>query len=239
MHAHLLFHQVVKMLWSLFWPWVKIAVSHCHDENRWFSRIKRMCRSTTHSFKVWSCSRSGWCSQMTTIYRAIDLKYHAAQHIDSMLDQCWASVVDDESTLIKHWVNICCLLGSILEIDPILGLRRRWWSIISPMLFLCIVFADADTIIRGSFIGDHFVAESLKHLSSQRNFLRYKSVKMLYHHTYHHTFVCVHVFSMMTLSNWVLVVRTLYEENTYYIADRSVTPIPIIANLSTTTTRLP
>ena len=31
------------------------------------------------------------------------------QYIDPMLNQCWASAVDDVPTLIQHWVNVLCL----------------------------------------------------------------------------------------------------------------------------------
>ena len=49
-----------------------------------------------------------------------------ARDIDTMLDQCWASVVDGGPTLVKHWVDISCLLGiyhifcNICEIECIL-----------------------------------------------------------------------------------------------------------------------
>ena len=32
--------------------------------------------------------------------------------IHPMLVQCWVSVVDDEPTLYKHWVNVSCFLSS-------------------------------------------------------------------------------------------------------------------------------
>ena len=28
-----------------------------------------------------------------------------------MVDQCWANVVDGGPTLVKHWVDVLCLLG--------------------------------------------------------------------------------------------------------------------------------
>ena len=30
-----------------------------------------------------------------------------------MMDQCWASVEDDEPALSQHWVNALCLLGGV------------------------------------------------------------------------------------------------------------------------------
>ena len=38
-------------------------------------------------------------------------------NIDPMLDQWWARVVDGGSTLIQHWVNVSCLLGTS-KVDP-------------------------------------------------------------------------------------------------------------------------
>ena len=39
------------------------------------------------------------------------------QDIDSMLVQCWASVVDDGPTLNQHWVNVSCLLRSQFQTE--------------------------------------------------------------------------------------------------------------------------
>ena len=33
------------------------------------------------------------------------------ENADPMFDQCWASVVDGGPTLVKHWVDVSCLLG--------------------------------------------------------------------------------------------------------------------------------
>ena len=33
------------------------------------------------------------------------------RHIDPMLDQCWADVVDGGPTLVQHWVDVSCFLG--------------------------------------------------------------------------------------------------------------------------------
>ena len=33
------------------------------------------------------------------------------RHIDLMLVQCWASVVDGGPTLAQHWIDVSCLLG--------------------------------------------------------------------------------------------------------------------------------
>ena len=34
------------------------------------------------------------------------------QDVETMLAQCWPSVIDDGSTLILHWYNVLCLLVS-------------------------------------------------------------------------------------------------------------------------------
>ena len=34
-------------------------------------------------------------------------------HIYLMFDQCWANVVDGGPTLVKHWVDVSCLLGTL------------------------------------------------------------------------------------------------------------------------------
>ena len=31
--------------------------------------------------------------------------------IETMLDQCWAGVVDGGPSLTQHWINVSCLLG--------------------------------------------------------------------------------------------------------------------------------
>ena len=33
------------------------------------------------------------------------------RNLSPMLDQCWANVVDGGPTLVKHWVDVSCLLG--------------------------------------------------------------------------------------------------------------------------------
>ena len=33
------------------------------------------------------------------------------RHIDPMLDQCWANVVDGGPTLVQLWIDVLCLLG--------------------------------------------------------------------------------------------------------------------------------
>ena len=33
------------------------------------------------------------------------------RHIYPMFDQCWANVVDGGPTLVKHWLDVSCLLG--------------------------------------------------------------------------------------------------------------------------------
>ena len=38
---------------------------------------------------------------------------HQTLDIDLLLDQCWASVVDDGPTLIQHWVDVLCLWGIV------------------------------------------------------------------------------------------------------------------------------
>ena len=48
-------------------------------------------------------------------------KTHQTRHIYSMLDQCWPTVYDDGPTLVKHWVDVSCLLGG-------------HWSLIGLML---------------------------------------------------------------------------------------------------------
>ena len=65
------------------------------------------------------------------------------RHIYSMFDQWWASVVDGGPTLVKHWVDVSCLLTTHPpNVCPMLGQRRRRWANISQTVGKCVVFAD-------------------------------------------------------------------------------------------------
>ena len=44
-----------------------------------------------------------------------------ARDIDPMLDRCWASVVAGEPVLVKHWVDVSCLLGLMINGGPALA----------------------------------------------------------------------------------------------------------------------
>ena len=41
----------------------------------------------------------------------IQVPSQQTRHIDPMLDQCLANVVDGGPTVIQHWVDVACLLG--------------------------------------------------------------------------------------------------------------------------------
>ena len=41
------------------------------------------------------------------------------QHIYPMFDQCWVNVVDDGPTLVKHWVDVSCVLGRPYSRNPL------------------------------------------------------------------------------------------------------------------------
>ena len=47
--------------------------------------------------------------------------FQQTRHIDPLLDQCWANVVDGGPTLIQHWIGVSYLVDSI----PI---KLSWWS---------------------------------------------------------------------------------------------------------------
>ena len=44
-------------------------------------------------------------------------KYSAQQtrQIYLMFDQCWTNVVDGGPALVKHWVDVSCLLGGVIS----------------------------------------------------------------------------------------------------------------------------
>ena len=104
------------------------------------------------------CLRDGWgrcssfsltwsvASRVAAVRRAITgVKCAYApqtRDVDPMLGYCWSSVVDGEPIIAQHWVNVSCLLGSIIDrqrkwakhgdtemtANHIAGMQRRvWW----------------------------------------------------------------------------------------------------------------
>ena len=80
------------------------------------------------------------------------------RHIYPLFDQCWPNVVDGGQTLVKHWVDVSCLLGlTFISLQRFLSCRRsntrlrlnaglmlahrlRRWPSISPVLGYRVVF---------------------------------------------------------------------------------------------------
>ena len=46
--------------------------------------------------------------------RLFSVEATRTRHIDPMLDQCWANVVDGEPTLGQHWIDVLCLLWAVI-----------------------------------------------------------------------------------------------------------------------------
>ena len=66
-------------------------------------------------------TRTGWLLTIYSRDRETQLHTQRTQYVHSMLNYCWASVVDGGPN--RHWVNDLCLVGmphSTGEADPAL-----------------------------------------------------------------------------------------------------------------------
>ena len=65
------------------------------------------------------------------------------RHIDPMLEQCWADVVDGGPTLVQHWVDVLCLSGRLVfatSVSKVILMSRqrrsRWRDMNSALVVL-------------------------------------------------------------------------------------------------------
>ena len=56
-----------------------------------------------------------------------------------MLDQCWDKVVGAGPTLVKQWVNVSCLQGTISRVPGLGGLKKTKMFLLHPRVKVSIV----------------------------------------------------------------------------------------------------